>query len=168
MTYDIEIWGHSYVTQRKRLDSKLNKSVTINGKEPTRRENYIKLSTMHLRNVCRYLTLFRVFRYYRLKLSFQYYRLFGTQEVRHNYNTRFSSNNNLDMPQIHSSKYKCSFYDNGIEHWYNLPCQIKSARSKFCFKWKLRLHLSNLPCRIKSARSKFCFKWKMRLHLFLL
>ena len=144
LTYGIEIWGHSSVTQLNRLDSKLNKSVTVIGKEPTRRENYIKPNTIPLRNECQYFTLIRVFKYYRLKHSLHYYRLFGTQEVRHNYNTRFSSNNNLNMPQIHSSKYKCSFYANGIKHWNNLPRQIKSARSKICFKRKLRSHLSNL------------------------
>ena len=74
--------------------------------------------------------------------SLHSYRLFGTQEVRHNYNTRFSNNNNLNMHLNHSSTYRCSFYANGIKHWNNLPCQIQSARSKFCFKRKLRLHLS--------------------------
>ena len=137
------VWSN-LVTQLLRLGSKLNKSVTTIGKEPTRRENSIKLNTMPLRNKCLYCTLIRVFKYYRLKHSLHCYRLFGTQEVRHNYNTRFSSNNNLNMPQIRSSKYKCSFYANGIKHWNNLPRQIKSARSKFCFKRKLRSHLSNL------------------------
>ena len=56
-TYDIETWGHSSVTQLIRLDSKLNKSLTIIGKEPTGRENYIKLNTTPLSNVCQYFTL---------------------------------------------------------------------------------------------------------------
>ena len=143
LTYDIEMWRHSSVTKLDRLDNKINKSVTIIGKEPTRREIYIKLNTMPLRNVCQYFTLIRSFKYYRLKHVLHYYRLFGTQEVRHNYNTRISSNNNLNMPQIQSSRYKCSFYANGIKHWNDLPCQIKSARSKLCSKRKLRSHLSN-------------------------
>ena len=59
LTHGIEIWGIFSVTQLNRLDSKLNKSVTIIGKEPTRRENYIKLNTIPLRNVM-YFTLIRV------------------------------------------------------------------------------------------------------------
>ena len=50
-TCSIEIGGHSSVTQLNRLDSKLNKSVTTIGKEPTRREIYIKLNSMPLRYV---------------------------------------------------------------------------------------------------------------------
>ena len=107
--YDLKVVNsHSYSLN-------VNKSVTVIGNEPTRRENYIKVNTMPLHNVCQYFTLIRVFKYYRLKHSLHYYRLFGTQEVRHNYNTRFSSNNNLNMPQIHSSKYKCFFFEKHSE-----------------------------------------------------
>ena len=66
-TYGIEIWGHSSVIQLNRLGSKLNKSVTIIVKKPTRRENHIKLNTKPLRNVCKFFTLIRVFKNYRLK-----------------------------------------------------------------------------------------------------
>ena len=81
-------------------------------------------------------------KYYHSKRSLHYYILFGTWEATHNYNTRLSSNNNLKICQIHSSKYRCCFYVNGMKHWGNLHCHLKSARSKFCFRRKLRLHLS--------------------------
>ena len=98
---------------------------------------------MPLRNVCQQFTPIIISKYYRLKFRLLYYRLFGTQEVRHKYNnTRFSNNNNLNMPKFQSSKYQCYFYANGIKHWNKLPCQIRTAHSKDCFKGKLRLHLS--------------------------
>ena len=112
---DYEWWDHSPVTQLNRLTSKIKKSVKIIGKEPIKREAYIKLNTMPYRNACQYFTFIEVFNVYRLKHRLDLYRLFATQEVRHSYNTRFSSNNNLNMPQAHSSKHKCSFYINGIK-----------------------------------------------------
>ena len=64
LTYGIETWGHSSVTQLNRLGSKINESVKISGREPVQKESYIKLNSMPLCNVCQHFTL-------------------NTQEVRH-------------------------------------------------------------------------------------
>lgn len=44
-----------------------------------------------------YFTLIRVFEYYQLKHNFHYNIIFGIQEVKHNCNTKLSSNNLLNM-----------------------------------------------------------------------
>ena len=98
-------------------------------------KNYFKLNTIPLCNVFQYLILIRDLKYCLFKHSLHYYRVFGTQVVRNSYDARFSIKNNINMPQIHSSQYICTFYTNEIKHRSNLPCQLKSDYSKYCLKW---------------------------------
>ena len=65
------------------------------------------------------------------------------KKVTHHYSTRFNCNNNLNIPMSCSSKYRCSFYVNGIKLWNKLPNILKSSPSIFSFKKNFRGHLSN-------------------------
>ena len=143
MTYGIEWWGHSPSAQLKRLSNKIDKIVKLLGNERVLSVNYQKLITLPLAKVCQHFTLIRVFKYYRLHHSGHFYELFGCQEVSHNHNTRFNRNNNLNIPMIYSSKYRCSFYVNGIKLWNKLPNVLKNSPSIFSFKKIFRRHLGN-------------------------
>ena len=143
VTYGTEIWGHSPSAQVKRLSKKIDKSVKLLGNERVLSANYQKLNTLPLAKICQLFTLVRVFKYYRLNHSSHFYELFGCQEVSHHYNTRFNRNNNLNIPMVCSSKYRCSFFINGIKLWNKLPNVIKNSPSIFSFKKNLRRYLSN-------------------------
>ena len=144
--YGIEIWSHSAETptrQHSRLSKLLDKSVSIIGRGATLSENYVKVNTMPLSLLSKYYSLIRVFKYYRLKHSFHYHKLFGEQEVKHSYNTRFRKNKNLNIPVIRSAKFKCSFYVNGIKHWNKLPINIKHLHTLPSFKYNVRVNLKS-------------------------
>jgi len=143
VTYGIEIWGHSPSAQLKRLSNKIDKSVKLLGNDRVLSVSYQKRNTLPLAKICQVFTLIRVFKYYHLHHSGHFHELFGCQEVSHNHITRFNRNNNLNIPMIYSSKYRCSFYVNGIKLWKKLPNVLKNSHSIFSLKKNLRRHLGN-------------------------
>ena len=127
----------------KRLKSKIDKSVQLLGNERVLAVNYQKLNTLPLAKICQLFTPARVFKYYRLNHRGHFYELFGFHEVSHHRNTRFTRNSNLNIPMTYSSKYRCSFYVNGMKVWNKLPKVLESSPSIFSFNKNLRRHLSN-------------------------
>ena len=99
--YGIETWGNSSVAQINRVDSKNKWQGTY-----TKRNLY---QTKHhaLTHCMSKISVMLVFKYYRLKHGLHCYRIFDIQELRHYYNTIFSSDKNVNMFQIHSSKNMC-------------------------------------------------------------
>lgn len=57
---------------------------------------------------------------------------------RHNYSTRNSTS--LVLPQFNRSRTQSSFIYQAIKEWNSLPEAIKSSRSLFAFKFKLKAH----------------------------
>ena len=115
VTRGIEIWGQSSSAQMKRLSNKIYKNLKLPGNERVLSVYYQKLSTLPLAKIFQLFALVRVFKYYRLNHSGHFFELFGCQEVSNHHNTRFNRNNNLNIPMICLSKYRCSFYINGIK-----------------------------------------------------
>ena len=70
---------------------------------------------------------------------------FQIRVTEHQYNTRFSINQNLLHPAVHSSKIFNSFFYNAIRYWNTIPVTAKTLDSVSKFKKYLMKHIFENP-----------------------
>ena len=66
-------------------------------------------------------------------------------EIRHNYQTRSRTNNNLVMPMPRTDIGKQSIKFTGVKIWSDIPLVIKNANSLDNFSKCLNAHMINKP-----------------------
>ncbi len=64
--------------------------------------------------------------------------------VEHKYNTRYKTQNMLNIPKIKLEIMKRSFRFNGAKHWNEIPLECKVAESLVIFKKLVLKYLSTL------------------------
>ena len=122
VTYGIEVWGASSKTQLARLSRLLDRCVrlmgagVVDGVDP-----YGQLGLMSLNKIYTYFTLVRFFKYVRFNSAPYFGNILLSCSALHEINTRFSNNQNFNVPPIHCSKFLQSFLFNSIKFWNRIP-----------------------------------------------
>ena len=142
LTYAIEAWGNSSKTKLSRLRRLLDRCLKILG-STRNNATYRDLKLFTLNEIYHFFTLIRIFKYYNFGLGRYFRHKFSMNQVRHNYHTRFSLNENINHPAIHSSKVFCSFFYNATLFWNRLPVSAKHLQSVMKFKRFIKNNILN-------------------------
>ena len=142
LTYGIEVWGEGSKTQLKRLNSLVGRCVhlVVHGGN---RENVSNLnSLLTIDDIHKYYVLIKMFKYNRIYLSNHFSFQYNLASVSHNINTRFSLNENLNLPDINTSSFQRSFIVRSIKFWNEIPVQIKKIQNLKKFKAELLKYMT--------------------------
>jgi len=142
ITYAVEVWGSSSKTGLGRLLSLMVRCVSLIGGAETGGDVYGRHGLLDFNNVYRTFTLIRMYKYINLGVSDYFLNKYIACGVQHGISTRFSNNRNLNLPPIHKSLYRNSFFINSIKHWNDLPILIKNLTSVYSFKKQLKSQYS--------------------------
>ena len=147
ISYAIMAWGSTYKTNLQKLQVKQNNIIrliffaTIRGKDTE--------SAKPLLNLIDVLTVQNIYRLHILKFMHFWHNgllpsifdsMFKYARNVHSYNTRYASNDNLYKSGVKTNIGKQTISFAAIDHWKNLPSQLKSM-STFSFTKQLKAHL---------------------------
>ena len=130
LTYAIEVWGKSSpssVDQIKHLQNKCIKMLRIN-QNASLDDTYKEINLMPFDKIHKFFTLTRFHKYMNNPNYFLYDQL-SSQQIYHQHNTRFTSNNNYTTPSVQLSKYYSCFTYQSIKLYNELPISIKNSNS---------------------------------------
>ena len=141
LIYGIEVWGKSSKVALSRLDGlvKTAQKRTITPTiSPSFENDHLSIQHIHER-----FCLMRFYHYFKIKENEYFFDKANARKPTHNFNTRFSSNNMLVPPKIHSNKMYGSFFYNALTYWNKLPIDIRDSDNASTFKRKLKIFLVN-------------------------
>jgi len=107
-------------------------------------EMYARLGMLTFDRVYEYFCLARTYRYRNLGDGHHFQSQYAGNSVQHGVDTRFRLNQNINLPQIHSSKYLNSFLINSIKFWNTIPSNVKQSKSLSIFKKYLKTEHFNI------------------------
>ena len=118
ITYALEVWGKSWITQIKRVENIMNKCVKLlSTNNSSNKADYLKLNLLQYDEVHKFFVLNRLFKYINGRCNNVFKEKTRIDSIAHCYSTSSASSGNYNKPQINSSTtYKSSQY-NTIKLW---------------------------------------------------
>ena len=143
LTYGICLWGNSSKTAICKLDNIHTRCVKHVAHNVNLECNDIfkAMGLLSTANIFMYFTLLKFFEYRTTNCSDYFEEKLDDLKVIHNYNTRFSSNDCINLPVVSKSKCLSSFIFNSVKFWNKIPPDIRNINSKFLFKKHLKSFL---------------------------
>ena len=141
IVYGVEVWGDCCKTKLNRLCSIQDRCVKLLGSNiPGSLENkYTLLGLLPYENVYEYFTILKIFQYFILQKSNHFQNRILSCQVPHQINTRFKSQNCLNLPFYHLSSCQSAFLYNSITLWNKTPIYLREVFSYDIFKKNLKL-----------------------------
>ena len=144
LDYCCEIWGLRYNMQTDRIIKLQKRAARIilkcNMYKPSK-EMFAELKWLPFNLRVTYFKCVFMFKCLKGLSSNFYCNTFKFACNSHNFNTRFSANNNVITAEVHTECFKHSLFYSSIIMWNNLPSDIKQSQSLSVFKKKVKIHL---------------------------
>jgi hypothetical protein len=139
--YGIPAWGaqsQTELSKLQRLQDRAVRTVYCNSGAGNVEQMYTKYKLLNIDQIYIYFSLIYFYKYHRLHFSSHFHDKIDSIQVSHDHNTRFKSDNNLNLPYVRLSQTLHSFLFESIKLWNSLPDNIRSLDTLHRFKRLLR------------------------------
>ena len=144
LVYGVEVWGNSsmhLLTKLSRVQDRCIELIYPGVEIPF---SYQLNNLLPLDKIFQYYALIKFYQYHISKRSLFFHRKLDMQKCVHRYETRFSGNDNLNLPAVRLASCLHSFLYQATRLWNLLARDVKSSITVHSFKSKLRNCIGSL------------------------
>ena len=141
LIYALPVWGSASITRISKIKSLQRRAFKVVFNDLGYLPDLLIINrVLSFADLYQYIVLQYFFKYM-INVNNYFYSYVIDFQVTHNYNSRFSLNNNLNLPTLRLSGSLNSFVFRSIKMWNSLPNTLKSCFNLHYFKVNLRAYL---------------------------